>query len=79
MQRGTAEQSQLIREAIINGEAERMQNRQVVKATGALNHARGGGPGAGRAGKQCLDAPACPEFRDAPRLQLAFDSIHHSS
>ncbi|HET8871823.1 MAG TPA: octaprenyl diphosphate synthase, partial [Aquabacterium sp.] len=79
MQRGTPEQSSLIREAIVHGEVERMaQIVEIVKATGALEATRDAAKEQAEQAKQALAALPDSKFKDA-LLQLAFDSIHRSS
>ncbi len=79
MQRGTAEQRELIREAIIHGEVERMpQIVEVVKATGALQATREAAQAQAEQAKQLLSAMPPSEFKEA-LLQLAFDSINRSN
>ena len=79
MERGTPEQRELIRNAIIHGEVDRMPEIvAVVKATGALEVTRQAAQQQAEAAKQCLDLLPPSEFREA-LLQLTFDSIHRSS
>lgn len=79
MQRGTPEQSGLIRDAIVNGEVERMaQIVEIVKATGALEATREAAQREAELAKQALSTLPDSAFKDA-LLQLAFDSIHRSS
>jgi len=79
MERGTPEQREMIRNAIINGEVERMPEIvAIVKATGALEVTRTAAQQQAEVAKQCLDALPASEFREA-LLQLSFDSIHRSS
>jgi octaprenyl-diphosphate synthase len=79
MQRGTAEQRDLIREAIIHGEVERMpQIVEIVKATGALEATREAALAQAELAKQCLTELPASEFKDA-LLELALASIHRSS
>ncbi|MGE5452570.1 MAG: polyprenyl synthetase family protein [Acidobacteriota bacterium] len=79
MQRGTPEQRTLIRDAIINGEVERMpQIVEVVRATGALEATREAAKAQSDLAKQWLNALPASEFKDA-LIQLANDSIHRSS
>jgi octaprenyl-diphosphate synthase len=79
MQRGTAEQRDLIREAIIHGEVERMpQIVDIVKATGALEATREAALAQAELAKQCLTELPASEFKDA-LLELALASIHRSS
>ena len=79
MQRGTAEQRDLIREAIIHGEVDRMpQIVEVVKATGALQATREAAQAQAEQAKQLLAAMPPSEFKEA-LLQLAFDSINRSN
>ncbi|MDO9238320.1 MAG: octaprenyl diphosphate synthase [Aquabacterium sp.] len=79
MQRGTPEQRELIRNAIISGEVDRMpQIVEIVKATGALDATREAAQAQAELAKQCLaKLPDC-ECRDALQA-LAFDSINRSS
>jgi octaprenyl-diphosphate synthase len=79
MQRGTPEQREMIRNAIINGEVERMaQIVEIVKATGALEATREAAQAQAELAKACLDTLPMSEYRDA-LLQLSYDSIHRSS
>lgn len=79
MQRGTPEQRDLIRNAIINGEVERMaQIVEIVKATGALEATREAAQVQAEQAKACLDKLPASVHRDA-LLELSFDSIHRSS
>ena len=79
MQRGTPEQREMIRNAILNGEVERMPEIvAVVKATGALDVTREAAQAQAEVAKKCLEALPVSEWREA-LLQLSFDSIHRSS
>jgi octaprenyl-diphosphate synthase len=79
MQRGTPEQREMIRNAIINGVVERMaQIVEIVKATGALEATREAAQAQAELAKACLDTLPMSEYRDA-LLQLSYDSIHRSS
>jgi len=79
MQRGTDAQRTLIREAIINGEVERMaQIVEIVRATGALQATREAAEAQARLAEGCLAALPASAFRDA-LLQLSADSVHRSS
>jgi octaprenyl-diphosphate synthase len=79
MQRGTAEQRDMIRNAIIHGEVERMpQIVEIVKATGALEATREAAQAQADQAQACLDKLPDSTYRDA-LLQLSVDSIHRSS
>ncbi len=79
MQRGTPEQRDMIRNAIIHGEVERMAEIvAIVKATGAIEATREAAQAQAELAKQCLDALPASEYREA-LLHLSFDSIHRSS
>ncbi|MGQ0595920.1 octaprenyl diphosphate synthase [Aquabacterium sp.] len=79
MQRGTPAQREMIRNAIINGEVERMAEIvAIVKATGALEATREAAQAQAELAKGCLDALPASEYREA-LLELSFDSIHRSS
>jgi octaprenyl-diphosphate synthase len=79
MARGTPEQREMIRQAIINGEIERMaQIVEVVKATGALQATREAAQAQAEVAKSCLDKLPESEWRQA-LLELSFDSINRSS
>lgn len=79
MQRGTPEQSTLIRDAIVNGEVERMaQIVEIVKATGALEATREAAQREAELAKQALSILPESAYKGA-LLQLALDSIHRSS
>ena len=79
MQRGTPEQSALIREAIVHGEVERMpQIIEIVKATGALEATREAAQAQADVAKRCLDALPASQWREA-MLELLSDSIKRSS
>ncbi len=79
MQRGTPEQSALIREAIVHGEVERMpQIIEIVKATGALQATREAAEAQADVAKRCLDALPASQWREA-MLELLSDSIKRSS
>ncbi|WP_298013448.1 octaprenyl diphosphate synthase [uncultured Aquabacterium sp.] len=79
MQRGTPEQSALIREAIVHGEVERMpQIIEIVKATGALEATREAAHAQAEVAKRCLDALPASKWREA-MLELLSDSIKRSS
>ncbi len=79
MQRGTPEQSALIRQAIEHGEVERMPDIvEIVKATGALDATREAAQAQVDQAQRCLDALPASEWRQA-LLELSFDSIHRSS
>ncbi|MDE1999687.1 MAG: octaprenyl diphosphate synthase [Burkholderiales bacterium] len=79
MQRGTLEQSTLIRDAIVNGEVERMaQIVEIVKATGALEATREAAQREAELAKQALSILPESAYKGA-LLQLALDSIHRSS
>jgi octaprenyl-diphosphate synthase len=79
MQRGTAEQRDMIRNAIIHGEVERMpQIVEIVKATGALEATREAAQAQVDQAQACLTKLPDSTYRDA-LLQLSVDSIHRSS
>lgn len=79
MQRGTVEQREMIRNAIINGEVERMAEIvAIVKDTGALEATREAAMVQAEQAKSCLAVLPDSEYRQA-LLQLSFDSIHRSS
>ncbi|WP_230180730.1 octaprenyl diphosphate synthase [Aquabacterium sp. CECT 9606] len=79
MQRGTPEQRELIRNAIIHGEVERMaQIVDIVKTTGALQATREAAEEQARLAEGCLVALPGSVYRDA-LLQLSADSVHRSS
>ena len=79
MQRGTPEQSALIREAIVHGEVERMpQIIEIVKATGALQATREAAEAQADVAKRCLDALPASQWREA-MLELLSYSIKRSS
>jgi len=79
MQRGSPEQREMIRNAIINGEVERMaQIVEIVKATGALEATREAAQAQAELAKACLDVLPASDYREA-LLQLSLDSIHRSS
>ena len=79
MERGTPAQREMIRQAIINGEVERMPDIvAVVKETGALEVTRAAAQAQAELAKQCLEALPASEYKQA-LLQLSFDSIHRSS
>ena len=79
MQRGTPEESALIRQAIEQGEVERMpQVIEIVRRTGALEATREAAQAQARQAERCLEALPASEWREA-LLQLSFDSIQRSS
>lgn len=79
MQRGSAEQRALIRQAIEQGEVERMAEIvEIVKATGALQATREAAQAHAEQAQRCLQALPASPWREA-LLQLSFDSIHRSS
>jgi len=79
MQRGTDEQAALIRQAIEQGEVERMpQIVEIVKATGALDATREAAQAQADQAQRCLQVLPDSEWREA-LLQLSFDSIHRSA
>jgi octaprenyl-diphosphate synthase len=79
MQRGTPEQRETIRNAIINGEVDRMAEIvAIVKATGAIQATREAAMEQARQAEGFLDVLAASEYKQA-LLQLSFDSIHRSS
>lgn len=76
MSRGTPEQREMIRNAIFNGEVERMHDIvEVVRATGALDATREAAHVQAERAKAALAKLPESEYRDA-LLQLAFDSIN---
>jgi len=79
MQRGTAAQREMIRQAVINGEVERMaQIVEIVKETGALEATREAAQAQAEQAKACLALLPESVYRQA-LLELSFDSIHRSS
>lgn len=79
MARGTPEQRELIRNAIIHGEVERMaQIVEIVKATGALEATRQAAQAQADLAKSCLDALPDSVYKQA-LVELSFDSIQRSS
>lgn len=79
MQRGTPEESALIRQAIEQGEVERMpQVIEIVRRTGALEVTREAAQAQAQQAERCLEALPESEWREA-LLQLSFDSIHRSN
>ncbi|RZI82660.1 MAG: octaprenyl diphosphate synthase [Rubrivivax sp.] len=79
MQRGSDVERELIRQAIVHGEVERMaQIVEIVKATGALQATREAALAQARLAEGCLTALAPSVYRDA-LLQLSADSVHRSS
>jgi octaprenyl-diphosphate synthase len=79
MQRCTAEESALIRQAIEQGEVERMaQVVAIVKRTGALEATRAAALAQAERAQQCLTHLPPSEWRDC-LLELSIDSIHRSS
>ncbi len=79
MQRGTPEQAALIRQAIVNGEVERMpQIVEIVRATGALDATREAAKEQAQLAASLLSALPDSPARKA-LLQLSIDSISRSS
>jgi len=79
MQRGRPEESALIRDAIVNGEVERMpQIVAIVRATGALDATREAAQAQADLAAQLLAALPESQAREA-LLQLSADSIARSS
>ena len=79
MERGTPEQRELIRNAIIHGEVERMaQIVEIVKATGALEATRQAAQVQADLAKSCLDVLPDSVYKQA-LVELSFDSIQRSS
>jgi len=79
MERGTPEQREMIREAIINGEVERMPDIvAVVKNTGALDATREAAEAQAAQAKSHLDLLPESVFKDS-LLQLAHHSVHRST
>ncbi|MEY4427620.1 MAG: hypothetical protein RLZZ182_309 [Pseudomonadota bacterium] len=79
MTRGTAEQREMIRNAIIHGEVERMADIvAVVKATGALEATREAAVAQAEAAKAHLSVLPESEFKES-LLQLAIHSVHRST
>ncbi len=79
MARGTPEQRELIRNAIIHGEVERMaQIVEIVKATGALEATRQAAQVQADLAKSCLDVLPDSVYKQA-LVELSFDSIQRSS
>jgi octaprenyl-diphosphate synthase len=79
MQHGTPAQREMIRNAIIHGEVDRMPEViEVVKATGALEVTREAAKAQAQQAQAHLAALPASEAREA-LLQLSFDSIHRSS
>jgi octaprenyl-diphosphate synthase len=79
MQHGTDAQRDLIRQAIIHGEVERMaQIVEIVKSTGALQATREAAEAQARLAEGCLAALPASIYKDA-LLQLSADSVHRSS
>jgi octaprenyl-diphosphate synthase len=79
MQRGTSEQAALIRQAIVNGEVERMpQIVEIVRATGALDATREAAQGQAQLAVEALSALPSSQWKEA-LLQLSADSIARSS
>jgi len=79
MDRGTPEQRELIRNAIIHGEVERMADIvAIVRATGALEATREAAQAQAERAKASLALLPPSEAREA-LLQLSFDSIRRSS
>jgi octaprenyl-diphosphate synthase len=79
MTRGTAEQREMIRNAIIHGEVERMPDIvAVVKATGALEATREAAVAQAEAAKAHLSVLPESAFKES-LLQLAIHSVHRSN
>ncbi len=79
MQRGTPEQGALIRQAIVNGEVERMpQIVEIVRATGALDATREAAQGQAQLASEALSTLPSSQWKEA-LLQLSADSIARSS
>lgn len=79
MQQGTPAQRDMIRNAIVHGEVERMPEIiEVVKATGALDITREAARAQVEQAQAHLAQLPASETREA-LLQLSFDSIHRSS
>ncbi|TBO30217.1 octaprenyl diphosphate synthase [Aquabacterium lacunae] len=79
MSRGTAEQREMIRNAIIHGEVERMPDIvAVVKATGALEATREAAVAQAEAAKAHLAVLPESVFKES-LLQLAIHSVHRSA
>jgi octaprenyl-diphosphate synthase len=79
MQRGTSEQAALIRQAIVNGEVERMpQIVEIVRATGALDATREAAQGQAQLAVEALSTLPSSQWKEA-LLQLSADSIARSS
>mgnify|MGYP000914572226 FL=1 len=79
MERGTPEQREMIRQAIINGEVERMPDIvAVVKSTGALDATREAAEAQAAQAKAHLGLLPESVFKDS-LLQLAHHSVHRST
>ena len=79
MERGTPEQREMIRQAIINGEVERMPDIfSVVKSTGALDATREAAEAQAAQAKAHLGLLPESVFKDS-LLQLAHHSVHRST
>lgn len=79
MQRGTAEESALIRQAIEHGEVDRMaQIIEIVKRTGALEATREAAKDQVERAQRCLAHLPPSEWRDS-LIQLSVDSTERSS
>jgi octaprenyl-diphosphate synthase len=79
MQRGTPEQREMIRQAIIHGEVERMPDIvAVVKATGALDATREAAVVQAEAARALLQGLEPSVYKDS-LLQLALHSVHRST
>ena len=79
MQRGTPEQREMIRQAIIHGEVERMPDIvAVVKATGALDATREAAVLQAEAARTMLEGLQPSVYKDS-LLQLALHSVHRST
>ncbi|MEY4766993.1 MAG: hypothetical protein RI907_3666 [Pseudomonadota bacterium] len=78
MQRGTPEQAALIRQAIVEGEVDKLpQVIEIVKATGALEATREAAKAQAEQAAQQLNVLPASQWREA-LLQLSFDSIARS-
>ena len=79
MQRGTPEQSALIRQAIVEGEVEKLpQIIEIVKATGALEATREAAKAQAQVAADALNVLPASQWREA-MLYLSFDSIARSN
>jgi octaprenyl-diphosphate synthase len=79
MQRGTEAERELIRQAVIKGEVERMAEIvAIVKATGALEATREAAQAQAQLAREQLGLIPDSEFK-ASLLQLTFDSVQRSA